>query len=89
LRILQQRANASSPINTPVTPPTLMSVGEWTRRTPDEFAASVRELMDWFVQGKLKPHVTDRFPLARAPEAIALMAARKVKGKVVVTIGDG
>jgi NADPH2:quinone reductase len=63
--------------------------GEWTRRTPDEFATSVRELMGWFLQGKLKPHVTDRFPLARAPEAIALMAARKVKGKVVVTIGDG
>lgn len=63
--------------------------GEWTRRKPDEFAASVRELMGWFLQGKLKPHVTDRFPLARAPEAIALMAARKVKGKVVVTIGDG
>jgi len=63
--------------------------GEWTRRKPDEFAASVRELMSWFLQGKLKPHVTDRFPLDRAPEAIALMAARKVKGKVVVTIGDG
>jgi len=62
--------------------------GEWTRRKPDEFAASVRELMGWFVQGKLKPHVTDRFPLERAPEAIALMAARKVKGKVVVTVGD-
>jgi len=63
--------------------------GEWTRRAPDEFAASVRELMQWFVQGRLKPHVTDRYPLARAPEAIALMAARKVKGKVVVTMGDG
>jgi NADPH:quinone reductase len=63
--------------------------GEWTRRKPDEFAASVRELMSWFLQGKLKPHVTDRFPLERAPEAIAMMAARKVKGKVVVTIGDG
>jgi len=62
--------------------------GEWTRRTPEEFAASVRELMDWFLQGKLKPHVTDRYPLERAPEAIALMAARKVKGKVVITVGD-
>ncbi len=62
--------------------------GEWARRAPDEFAASVRELAGWFAQGKLKPHVSASYPLARAPEALALMAARKVKGKVVITTGN-
>ncbi|MEW6690630.1 MAG: zinc-binding dehydrogenase, partial [Pseudomonadota bacterium] len=60
--------------------------GEWTRRTPAEFAAAVRELAGWFREGKLRPHVTATYPLARAAEAIRLLADRKVKGKVVVTM---
>ena len=61
--------------------------GEWTRRTPDEFATAVRELSGWFRDGKIKPHVTATYPLERAAEAIRLLADRKVKGKVVVTTG--
>jgi len=60
--------------------------GDWTRRYPAEFAASLAELGAWFSQGKLRPHLTARFPLARAAEALRLMADRKVMGKVVVTV---
>jgi len=60
--------------------------GEWTRRTPGEFAIAVRELAGWFREGKLKPHVTATYPLERAGEAIRLLADRKAKGKVVVAI---
>lgn len=62
--------------------------GEWSRRNPGEFAAAVRELSAWYAEGRLKPHISATFPLARAAEALALMAARQVKGKVVVTV-DG
>lgn len=58
--------------------------GEFFRREPGAFAASVRQLGAWFAEGKLKPHVSATFPLARAPEAIKLMAQRQVVGKVVV-----
>jgi len=34
----------------------------------------------------LKPHVSQTFPLAQAVDALKLMAARKVKGKVVLTV---
>jgi NADPH:quinone reductase len=60
--------------------------GEWTRRTPVEFASAVRELSGWFREGKLRPHVTATYPLERAAEAIRLLADRKVKGKVVVAM---
>ncbi len=60
--------------------------GEWARRTPAEFAAAVKELGEWYAQGKLKPHVSARFPLERAADALAAMAARKVLGKVVITV---
>jgi NADPH2:quinone reductase len=61
--------------------------GEWARRSPAEFAASLRELAVWFAQGKLKPHVSATYPLAQAARALRDMADRKVKGKVVLVTG--
>lgn len=58
--------------------------GDFARREPEAFAASVRQLGKWYAEGKLKPHVSRTFPLARAAEALELMAARQVKGKVVL-----
>jgi NADPH2:quinone reductase len=36
--------------------------------------------------GKLRPHISARYPLERAPEAIAAMAARRALGKLVIVI---
>ena len=60
--------------------------GEFTRREPKAFAAGIAQLGAWFRAGKLKPHVSQTFPLAQAVDALKLMAARKVKGKVVLTV---
>jgi len=59
--------------------------GDFTRREPREFAASVRQLGTWFREGKLRPHVSQTLPLHQAAEALKLMAARQVKGKLVLT----
>ena len=40
----------------------------------------------WYAQGKLKPHISETFPLERAAEALKLMAARKATGKVVLEV---
>lgn len=61
--------------------------GDYTRREPQAFAESARQLARWYQEGKLKPHVSARFPLERAADAMNLLASRKAKGKVVVTIG--
>jgi len=60
--------------------------GDFARREPQQFAASVKQLNKWFAEGKLKPHVDQTMPLDRAREALNLMAARKVKGKLVLTV---
>ena len=60
--------------------------GDFARREPQQFAASVKQLNKWFVEGKLKPHVDQTMPLDKAREALNLMAARKVKGKLVLTV---
>jgi NADPH2:quinone reductase len=51
---------------------------------PDKLRASVDELLRWYGEGKLRPLVTRRLPLARAVEAIRLLTDRKAHGKVVV-----
>jgi len=61
--------------------------GEFTRREPQAFAASARQLAWWYQEGRLKPHVSATFPLAKAADAMNLLASRQAKGKVVVTIG--
>jgi NADPH2:quinone reductase len=60
--------------------------GDFLRREPEAFAASVRQLGEWYAQGKLRPHVSATLPLSRTADAIKLMAERKVIGKVVVTV---
>jgi NADPH2:quinone reductase len=61
--------------------------GEFTARHPALHAANVAELMTMYLDGRIKPAVTERFPLARGGEAIARLGAREARGKVVVTIG--
>ena len=60
--------------------------GDFGKREPKPFAESLRQIATWYEQGKLRPHVSEKFPLARAADALKLMAARKVKGKVVLTV---
>jgi NADPH2:quinone reductase len=60
--------------------------GDFARREPKAFAESIGQLGKWFREGKLKPHVSQTFPLAKAVEALQLMAGRKAKGKIVLTV---
>jgi NADPH2:quinone reductase len=61
--------------------------GDFARREPERFADSLRQLARWYGEGKLRPHVSQTFPLEKAAEALKLMAARQVRGKVVLTVG--
>jgi NADPH2:quinone reductase len=60
--------------------------GAFTARDPARNQEHLAELLRWCVEGKIKPYVSARFPLARAGEAIRMLADRKAQGKVVVTM---
>jgi NADPH:quinone reductase-like Zn-dependent oxidoreductase len=47
--------------------------------------ADLVKTLDWVADGRLKPAVDSVLPLARTPEAFALMRERKVLGKLIVT----
>jgi NADPH2:quinone reductase len=56
---------------------------------PDKLRRSVEELMRWYAEGKLRPLISHRLPLARTVEAIRLLTDRKAHGKVVVVPDAG
>jgi len=60
--------------------------GAFTAREPKLHQENMRELLIWYAQGKLKPHVSERFSLEDGAKAIRWMMDRKAKGKVVLTI---
>ena len=60
--------------------------GAAVARDPKSHQQNIAELMALYETGKIRPHVSEHFPLARAPEAITHLASRKALGKVVVTI---
>ena len=61
--------------------------GDSTKHDPEGHQANLRQLEAWFVAGRIRPVVSERFPLERGREAIALIANRGAKGKIVVVPG--
>jgi NADPH2:quinone reductase len=60
--------------------------GAWVGKNPERHRESVAELLQMYADGKIKPHVSERFPLSKAADAIAHLGSRKAMGKVVVTV---
>jgi NADPH:quinone reductase len=58
--------------------------GEFTRREPERFAQEMRQLDQWYGEGRIRPHISATYPLDRAPDALNDMAQRRVVGKVVL-----
>ena len=59
--------------------------GAAAQRDPAQNARNMAELMAWYAQGKLKPHISATYPLTRAVEALNEVMNRKVMGKVILT----
>jgi len=60
--------------------------GAWTERDPQAHAESVRDLLDFYAKGQIRPRISERFPLAQGAQAITRLAERKALGKVVVMV---
>jgi len=58
--------------------------GDWLRRDPQAHARNVAELARWLADGTVKPAITERISLEQVPDALARMARRELRGKVVV-----
>ena len=60
--------------------------GAFVMSRPEENAANLAELFALYEEGRVKPHISERFPLERSADAIRVLAERRAEGKVVVTV---
>lgn len=58
--------------------------GSFTAREPEKNRAYIRELLEWYSAGRIRPHVSASYPLEKVADALRDMGARKVTGKVVL-----
>ena len=58
--------------------------GDSTRHDPAGHLANLHQLHEWFAAGTIHPVVSEHFSLVAAKDAIAKIANRQVKGKIVV-----
>ncbi|MBR9652498.1 NADPH:quinone oxidoreductase family protein [Thalassovita aquimarina] len=59
--------------------------GGYLKFRPDVLTDSMKTLLKWYDEGKLKPHVSHVLPLDRADEGLELLRTRQSTGKVVIT----
>ena len=60
--------------------------GAYMQRDPATIRASFKELLGWYADGKLNPHISQTYDLADTAAAMKAMMARKSTGKIVVTM---
>ena len=60
--------------------------GAFAQRQVQDNVANFQQLFAWYAEGKLKPLVSQTFPLVQAANAINALGQRKAVGKVVVTV---
>lgn len=60
--------------------------GAFAQRQPQDNQANFQQLFAWHAEGRLKPLLSQTFPLEKAGEAIEQLVQRKAVGKVVVQV---
>ena len=60
--------------------------GRFAEEEPQTNARNTAELLQLLGDGKLKPHVSETYPLQQAASALQTIAARRAKGKIVIEI---
>jgi NADPH:quinone reductase-like Zn-dependent oxidoreductase len=58
--------------------------GNWTRREPAAYLANMDELFGWYTDGKIKPLIEGRYPLAEAADVLKRVLGRGAVGKLAL-----
>lgn len=58
--------------------------GEFAKREPQANAAMMKQLAQWYLQGKIKPVIDRTLPMSELQHALATLGSRSVKGKLVL-----
>ncbi len=58
--------------------------GDSLKHDPASHERNVAQLLAWIANGKIRPRISERVPLAAVPALMARMAARQIMGKAIV-----
>ncbi|WP_136657518.1 NADPH:quinone oxidoreductase family protein [Nitratireductor sp. XY-223] len=58
--------------------------GSFTQHEPAVYADNMKELIGWYLEGKVKPFIEGRYPLADAPSVLERVLGRGATGKLVL-----
>lgn len=64
-----------------------MQISDYRKRRPADMQACFKQIFEWHAAGKLKPLPTKVYPLEQFAEAMHDIQDRKVRGRVVLTMG--
>ncbi|KUO42298.1 MAG: oxidoreductase [Candidatus Hadarchaeum yellowstonense] len=67
---------------------TFYSIGALRQKQPGWFSEDLAKLFDLLAQGKIKPVIARRMPLAEARRAHELIERGEVQGKIVLTVNE-
>jgi NADPH2:quinone reductase len=60
--------------------------GGFLKFNPKALTDSLSDLMGWYEQGRLAPHISHVLPFERVEEGLDLLRTRKSTGKVVIEL---
>ena len=60
--------------------------GAYGQRDPKTYRASMKTLLGWYGEGKLKPHVSKTYPIEETAQALNMLENREAMGKIVVRV---
>lgn len=61
--------------------------GGYLSFAPEELTGSLATLLQWYAEGRLRPHVSQVLPFDRLPEGLEAIRSRKATGKIVLAMG--
>ena len=61
--------------------------GGYLSFAPEELTGSLATLLQWYAEGKLRPHVSQVLPFERRPEGLEAIRSRRATGKIVLAMG--
>ncbi|MDB2437260.1 NADPH:quinone oxidoreductase family protein [Hellea sp.] len=61
--------------------------GTWTMKSPKEHQANMGEILGMYKSGKIKPRISNTYPLEEFARACDELTQRRAMGKVILTMG--
>jgi len=58
--------------------------GEFMKRQPQDAMSEMKQLLQWLMQGKIRPLISQQFPLQDARAALEAVYTRQATGKIVI-----